>query len=62
MPRRTLALRRETLTQLTPDDLAVVAGAGYDASGATCPLGDCFDKLSHKLGCVGTYNCPTYTC
>ena len=58
---RRLTLRREALTELTAAELSGVAG-GYDASGATCPLGDCFDDLSRKLGCVGTYNCPTYTC
>lgn len=56
---RTLSLKRETLTELTADDLRIAVGG---ASGATCPLGDCVDELSHKLGCVGTYRCPTYTC
>ena len=40
MRRRSLALRRETLTELTADDLgSVVAGAFL--SGTTCPVLDC---------------------
>jgi hypothetical protein len=41
MPRRSLTLRRETLTELTSDDLAVVVG-GVPMSGLTCPALDCF--------------------
>ena len=51
---RTLRLSREALTELTTDDLAYVVGAAASA--------DCLRDLSRKLGCVGTYNCPTYTC
>ncbi len=52
MKRRTLSLAREVLTELTPGELAVVVGGSSE----------CFDTLSEKLGCVGTYQCPTYTC
>ena len=58
--KRALTLRRETLTELTTEDLRIAVG-GF-ASGKTCPLSDCVDDLSEKLGCVGTYQCPTYTC
>ena len=61
MKKRTLVLRREALTELTPGEMHAVVG-GLEMSGKTCPLDDCFEDLSHKLGCVGTYNCPTYTC
>lgn len=54
---RTLGLRREILTELTPGDLAAVVGA----SGITCDPTDLGD-LTAKLGCEGTYQCPTWTC
>jgi hypothetical protein len=57
--KRTLSLKRETLAELTTDDLRDVVGG---ASGITCPLGDCVRDLSEALGCVGSYNCPTWTC
>ena len=60
--KRTLSLKRESLAELAAADLSAVNGAGYAASGATCPLDDCFDDLSRKIGCVGTYQCPTWTC
>jgi len=41
MRTRSLALRRETLAELTSDDLGAVV-AGLMPSGATCPLLDCF--------------------
>lgn len=53
MPRR-LRLRREALAELTTDDLVYVVAAAASA--------DCLRDLSRKLGCVGTYQCPTYTC
>lgn len=49
---RTLSLKREALAELTGEDLAVVVGGSAD----------CLQGLSRKLGCVGTYQCPTYTC
>ena len=57
--KRTLRLERETLTELTADDLRIAVGG---VSGVTCPAGDCVRDLSDVLGCVGSYNCPTYTC
>lgn len=39
-PRRTLALRREVLDELTADDLGAVV-AGVLPSGVTCPVADC---------------------
>lgn len=56
---RTLALKRETLTELTTDDLTIAVGG---ASGVTCPVKWCVENLSDAIGCVGTYQCPTYTC
>ena len=57
--RRTLSLRSETLAELTTDDLRIAVGG---LSGVTCPVADCVRNLSDVLGCVGSYNCPTYTC
>ena len=57
--KRTLRLRRETLAELTTDDLRDVVGG---ASGVTCPLADCVQDVSKAIGCVGSYNCPTYNC
>ena len=40
--KRTLGLKRESLTDLTIDELTGVAGAGADApSGLSCPVTDC---------------------
>jgi hypothetical protein len=44
-PRRSLTLARESLTELTPDDLAMVAG-GDDVSGLTCPVVACASDLT----------------
>lgn len=52
--RRTLSLKREALTELTPAELAGVAGAGYDASGLTCPVKDCVRELSDVISCAGS--------
>lgn len=57
---RRLTVRRETLTELSTDELTGIVAAA--PSGKTCPLGDCFEDLSEVLTCVGTPNCPTYTC
>jgi len=50
--KRTLSLKRESLAELSTDALREVVGGS-----ATC-----LDTLSQKLGCVGTYQCPTWTC
>jgi hypothetical protein len=52
--KRTLRLQRETLAELAADDLRAVAGA----SGLPCNPPD----ITELLGCVGTYQCPTWTC
>jgi hypothetical protein len=54
-----LTLRREALAELTADDLRIAVGG---QSGVTCPVADCVRNLSDALGCVGSYNCPTYDC
>lgn len=60
MPKRTLSVKRETLTELTADDLAIAIGG---ASGVTCPVKDCVQDLtSLRLNCSGSYNCPTWNC
>ncbi|HVF03355.1 MAG TPA: hypothetical protein VNA20_00805 [Frankiaceae bacterium] len=56
---RRLSLKREALTELTGADLGAVVGA-VAVSGASCPI--CVVDLTRKLGCEGTYNCPTWTC
>jgi hypothetical protein len=48
--RRTLVLSRETLTELTPEDLASVAGAAATAGCPTKPPTAC---LSLPLACGG---------
>jgi hypothetical protein len=52
MPGRVLRLQREALTELAHDDLAVVVGGSAK----------CVPDLTELLGCVGTYQCPTWTC
>ena len=48
--RRTLTLRRETLSDLTARDLAAVAGAA--ATGITCPLIGCaLPDISEGISC-----------
>ena len=49
---RRLTLAREALAELTPDELSAVVGGSSD----------CFKTLTQKLGCEGTYQCPTWTC
>lgn len=55
--KRTLTLKRESLSELTTDALRDVVGA---ASGTSCPI--CVVDLSRKIGCEGSYDCPTWTC
>ncbi|MDQ1713429.1 MAG: hypothetical protein QOE45_2879 [Frankiaceae bacterium] len=50
--KRTLNLKRETLADLTVDELAAVVGA-QALSGATCPLQPC---LSAQPRC--SWSCP----
>ena len=54
--KRSLTLTREALTELTTDALRDVVGG---LTGTSCPI--CVD-VSRKLGCVGSYDCPTWTC
>jgi hypothetical protein len=51
---RSLSLKRESLTELTADDLAAVAGAAL-MSGATCPAFSCL-CISNIGECV-TWSC-----
>jgi hypothetical protein len=64
--KRTLNLKRETLSELTSDDLVtVVGGAGaITVQGPTCPVTRCADSdLSDLLGCLPTANgCATNNC
>lgn len=55
MTKRTLRLHRETLTELTCDDLRDVVGA-QNQSGLTCPVGDCISQLFQTCRCA-TGNC-----
>lgn len=55
--KRTLTLKREALTELSADALRDVVGG---QSGTSCPI--CVVDLTQKLGCEGTYQCPTWTC
>lgn len=48
--KRTLTLRRETLTELDAAELTAVVGG--DASGATCPVGDCISRLFQTCRCA----------
>lgn len=54
MPSRTLALRREALTELGPGDLANVAGA----SGVSCVT----EVVRDVTELFTRYNCPTWEC
>lgn len=53
--RRSLVLRRESLTELSDADLSGLAGAGPDytsPNGFTCVLRDCLDSdFSDLVGC-----------
>ena len=52
MSKRTLRLRRETLAELTTEDLAGVVGA-QGASGITCPVLECTAISGHTcLDCL----------
>jgi hypothetical protein len=52
--KRTLSLKRETLTELSPAELTAVVGAGLP-SGLSCPLQTCF--------CVSNIGeCVTWSC
>ena len=54
MDKRTLRLRRETLTQLDGQDLEAVVAAAPELSGRTCPAAVCVvdgSQLFHTCGC-----------
>ncbi|MDQ1713431.1 MAG: hypothetical protein QOE45_2881 [Frankiaceae bacterium] len=54
--KRTLNLRRETLSDLTVDELTSVVGGAQTAQGPTCPLLDCvLPSVSPKC----SWSCPT---
>ena len=66
--RRRLSLRKETLTELTNDQLHAVAGGYLDTVGdlslftCTCGCasnGCCSDNCSNGGVCCNTYTCPT---
>lgn len=64
--KRTLSLKRETLSELTSAELVSVVG-GADAitvQGLTCPITRCADSdLSDILGCLPTaQGCATNNC
>jgi hypothetical protein len=44
MPKRTLALRREALTDLTPAELVGVVAADQESGFATCPVVRCVER------------------
>ena len=62
--RRTLALRRDTLTDLTPGDLAAVAGGQPDSilcpSLSACQLLTVLKKFleDQTVGCPVSQGCP----
>ena len=56
--KRTLTLHRETLVELTTDELTTVVGA-LALSGATCPVDVCLPTTSTKPSWWG---CPTSSC
>lgn len=56
---RTLRLTREALTELTGEELAVVAGAAVDPSIGSCPVARCVDMITDVIsGACFTYACP----
>ena len=60
--KRTLDLKRESLTQLTDADLGVVAGAYADPSIGSCPILNCIPRgISREqfntCGCQTEANC-----
>ncbi|HEU0132262.1 MAG TPA: hypothetical protein VFQ85_14835 [Mycobacteriales bacterium] len=53
--KRSLSLKRETLAELSTDDLLRVAGGAATGNGLTCPVGaSCVNEL--------TLSCPERTC
>lgn len=67
MTRRTLALRRESLVELTNGDLGQVAGGAYalTVNGLTCPLKACAVRPSEDISCnpsCGHSGCCTIDC
>lgn len=58
MKKRTLSLKRETLTDLTTGELGAVVGADAALSGITCPVLDCLN-FSEPSTC---FDCVTRTC
>ena len=52
MNARTLTLRKDTLTELTNDELARVAGGSADISGLPCQT---TESLGLSCGCTGYY-------
>ena len=58
MDKRTLRLRRETLTDLHGDDLQAVVGAAPELSGTSCPVRDCLDVSAQ----IRTCGCATGNC
>lgn len=57
--KKTLALRAERLTELTPSDLVSVVGAGQ-ITGPTCPVRTCFPATVDIATCESVH-CPTLT-
>ena len=55
--KRTLTLKRESLTPLTADELHGLAGAA-ELSGASCPALQCKLSLLHPY-CPSAFTCPT---
>ena len=55
--KRTLTLKSETLSELTFDELSMLAGAG-GVSGASCPGVACKLSLLHAY-CPSELTCPT---
>ncbi|HWL34580.1 MAG TPA: hypothetical protein VNQ77_00165 [Frankiaceae bacterium] len=58
--KRTLRLRRETLTDLTPSDLTAVVGAeAATARGFTCPAVECVREATilPTCGCLTLNTC-----
>ena len=51
MTKRTLSLKRESLTELTTGQLADVVGG---ASGVTCPVKYCLQDISGQISCYAS--------
>ena len=56
--KRTLKLKRETLTALTEDELGSLAGAADQVTGASCPALVCKLSVLHPQ-CPSAFTCPT---